>query len=98
MEFLDVLDRTVNGESVYPDKSPSVQIGEASSEELTDREFDIIRELVMGKSYQEIAHDMNISVNTVKGHLKSIYAKTGYKKSLQVVMDAVGQRLVLPDF
>lgn len=41
---------------------------------------------------------MNISVNTVKGHLKSIYAKTGYKKSLQVVVDAVGQRLVLPDF
>lgn len=98
MEFLDVLDRTVNGESVYPDKSPSVQIGEASSEEFTDREFDIIRELVMGKSYQEIADDMNISVNTVKGHLKSIYAKTGYKKSLQVVVDAVGQRLVLPDF
>lgn len=98
IEFLDILDRTVKGESVYPERTPSVQIGAASSEEFTRRELEVIRELVLGKSYQEIARDMDVSVNTVKDHLKRIYAKTGYKKSLQVVVDAVGHKLVLPDF
>ena len=98
MEFMDILDRTMAGESVYPEKSPSVRIGDAQSSEFTERELEIIRELVLGRSYQEIADDMEISVNTVKGHLKNIYMKTGYKKSLQVVVDAVGHRLVLPEF
>ena len=98
VEFLDILDRTMMGESVYPEMVPTVRVGNADSGEFTERELEIIRELVLGKAYQEIAVDMNLSVNTVKEHIKHIYAKTGYTKSLQVVVDAVGHKLILPEF
>lgn len=98
VEFLDIVDRTIAGESIYPESLPSVQIGNADSSDFTERELQIIRELVLGKSYQAIAEDMELSINTIKGHLKNIYAKTGYNKSIQVVVAAVGHRLVLPEF
>ena len=43
--LLDVMDRTMRGESVYPDKLPVLQIGLATSEEFTARELEVLREL-----------------------------------------------------
>lgn len=97
-ELIDIMDRTMQGESVYPSHLPVVRIGEAKSSEFTERELEVIRQLVLGKSYTEIARDLNVSVNTVKDHLKHIYMKTGYSKSLQVAVDAVEHKLILPDY
>jgi DNA-binding CsgD family transcriptional regulator len=33
--------------------------------------------MLLGKNDKEIAQKLNISVNTVQAHLKSIYRKTG---------------------
>jgi DNA-binding CsgD family transcriptional regulator len=44
---------------------------------LTEREADIARALLEGKSDKEIAVSLYIAVSTVKSHLKNIYQKTG---------------------
>ncbi len=46
-------------------------------EELSERELEILRLVATGASNKQIAHQLNISANTVKAHLHSIFAKTG---------------------
>lgn len=43
--------------------------------ELTDKEKAITEELIQGGSYNEMAKNLDISVNTLKFHLKNIYHK-----------------------
>ena len=64
--LIDVINRTMDGESVFPDKTPSVQLGLADSSEFTNKEIEVLRFVCDGLEYSEIAERMNISVRTVK--------------------------------
>ena len=91
-------DRVMNGDYVYPEGTPMIRIGYSNSTEFTNREFDIIRELAQGRKYEEIAADLDITLNTVKYHVKNILQKTGYQNTLQLVAEVVEKRLILPKY
>lgn len=42
---------------------------------LTDREYDVLKALADGKSYKTISQELNLSLGTVKFHIKNIYMK-----------------------
>ena len=65
----------MDGERVFPDKTPSVQLGLADSSELTAKEIEVLRYVCDGLEYSEIAEQMNISLRTVKFHISNILAK-----------------------
>jgi len=44
---------------------------------LTEREFEVARLVVQGLSNEKIAHNMGISPETVKTHVRSIFEKSG---------------------
>ena len=98
VELLDVMNRTMLGESVYPNETPVVHVGVADSGELTERELDVLRQLVLGYRYEEISENLNVTANTVKYHVKNLLTKTGYRSTLQLVVDVVSKRLILPKF
>ena len=98
VELLDVMNRTMRGQSVYPSETPVVHVGVADSSELTERELDVLRQLVLGHRYEEISENLNVSANTVKYHVKNLLIKTGYRSTLQLVVDVVSKRLILPKF
>jgi len=50
---------------------------EISLEDFTQRELDIIRLLMQGKSNQEIAQTLFLTVGTVKNYISQIYSKAG---------------------
>jgi len=52
------------------------------SEDLTEREWEILRLLVEGLSNKEIASALCITVNTVETHLRHIYEKLGVRNRL----------------
>lgn len=52
-----------------------VQCIQQAVEQLTGRSYQIARLALLGKSNQEIADELNISINSVKTHKKEMYAK-----------------------
>ncbi len=95
--LMEIMDRTMNGESVYPDDSPKFPFGKITREDLTDREIEIIRELTASKTNEEIADKLHISVNTVKRHIQNIMEKTGFESRLDLAMSAKSTGLVVSD-
>jgi DNA-binding NarL/FixJ family response regulator len=98
ISLLEVCERTMKGEKVWPESSPVIMIGQAKSSEFTDREFAVIRELVRGVRYEEMADTLHLSINTVKYHVKNILQKTGFRSTIQLVAEVVEKRLVLPKY
>lgn len=95
--ILDIMDRTMNGESIYPVGTPIVKLGVAVSTEFTDRELDVLRELVGGASNAEIGGKLHISERTVKMHISNMLAKTGFRTRLELAVQARTGGIVVPD-
>ena len=85
---LDIMDRTLAGESVYPDATPSLQLGNVTSEALSDRELEVLREVVNGETDAVIAEKLHISLRTVKGHIQSMRDKTGFRNRTELAVRA----------
>ena len=86
--LLEIMDRTMAGEHVYPSVSPRVAVGNAMSTEFTAREVEVLRELVSGASNREIAEHLSITENTVKMHITNMLQKTGYHSRLELAVKA----------
>lgn len=95
--ILDVMDRTMAGEHIYPDETPLIHIGNSSNHEFTERELDILKELTTGDTNAEIAERLFISVATVKSHIQHLMEKTGFKTRTELVSEARGLGIVIKE-
>lgn len=86
--ILEVIDRTLAGETIYPDATPVIQLGLAKSTELTPREIQVLRLLTTGAGNEEIATKLEISLNTVKTHVQHLMDKTGFNSRTQLAIQA----------
>ena len=91
----DVIARTLDGESVYPDSAPRVAIGKTVSVALTRRDLDVLREMMLGLTNEEVAERLDISVNTVRTHVQNILNKTGFKNRLELIVHAASLGIVV---
>lgn len=66
----------------------------AGRPQLTVRELDVLKGLVQGKSNKEIGLSLHISSETVKSHVKSIYAKLEVKNRLEAAKIAREKHLI----
>ena len=97
-ELLDVMDRTMRGESIYPDKTPEVTIGLTTSYEFTPKELEVLIYLSSGSSSKAITEKMSISADTVNDHIKHLKEKTGCTSKTQLAVLASRSKLVLPEY
>ena len=65
------------------------------TEELTPREFDVLEQIVHGRSNKEIASALDISEATVKTHINSLLGKLGVTDRTQAATAAI-QRGIVP--
>jgi DNA-binding NarL/FixJ family response regulator len=61
---------------------------------LSDRETEVLNHLVTGDSYKMIATNCNLSIDTVKSHIKHIYHKLHVNSKSEAVAKAIRQKLV----
>ena len=95
--LLEVMDRTVDGESVYPSASPRVSFGLVTRSALTERELDVLRELTRGRTNEEIAERLGVTVNTVRYHIQNMLNKTGFENRMDLAINARSMGLVVSD-
>ena len=95
LSLLEIMDRTMQGESVYPGNKPDPEFGSVRKSDLTERELEILRELTLNRSNEEIAEHFFLSLNTVKRHIQNMLNKTGYKNRLELAVNAKSLGLVV---
>ena len=71
-----------------------LELNEKLGKPLTEREYDVLRLVVKGKSNTEIALMLSISVHTVKAHVGSIMQKMAVSDRVQAAVKAVRGGLV----
>jgi DNA-binding NarL/FixJ family response regulator len=71
-----------------------VSASRAPHQELTDREFEVLRLLAGGRSPTEIAVQLHLSVKTVSTHKAHIQQKLGLNGTAELVRYALEHRLV----
>lgn len=96
-EIITVMDRTMAGESVYPDSTPSLRLGDAVSERFSERELEVLRLVVAGETDAAIAEKLFMSVRTVKQHIQSMRDKTGFRNRTELAVRARESGLVIND-
>ena len=97
ISLLEVMDRTMAGESVYPDKAPDVMLGNLSASDLTKQQRSLLRFLTEGLSNREIAERMKLSPNTVKDYLDDLMEKTGIHSRTALAARASRLGIVVSD-
>lgn len=95
--ILEIIERTLAGESVYPTETPEVALGMIKSTELTPWEIQVLRLLTTGVGNDEIAETLNISLNTVKTHIQHLLDKTGFANRTQLAIQARVTGFVIED-
>jgi DNA-binding NarL/FixJ family response regulator len=89
LAFSDELARQVVN-SLANDSRDS-QPAQASLHRLSDRERQIAYAVARGMKNRDIAQQLNISENTVKRHLQSIFGKTGARDRLELAVLALNE-------
>ena len=93
---LVLMDRTMAGESLYPDSTPETRLGQVSSTQLTPREIEVLRLVCEGLEYEEIAAELGISSRTVKRFVSSLLEKTGYSNRTRLAIAVTKKNFILP--
>ncbi len=97
-KVIEVMDRTMNGESVYPDTTPTLQLGNAKSSEFSPKELEVLRELISGESDAVIADKLHMSLRTVKAHIQTMREKTGFRNRTELAVRARESGLVINEY
>ena len=95
--LMEIMERTMNGESIYPDATTELRLGLASSYDFTERELEVLREMTGGDTNQEIAERLHMSVATVKTHILNMLGKTGFRNRTELAVRARESGLVILD-
>lgn len=93
--ILSLMERTMVGESLYPDAPPQIPLGLAHSGEFTETELLILRELTGGYTDAEIGERLHMSRFTVRDYVKVMREKTGFRSRTELAVKARQSGLVI---
>ena len=86
------------GKSIIPPAIAQKLAERMATEQLTQREQDVLEQIVQGKSNKEIGTALEISEATVKTHINNLLGKLGVEDRTQAATAAIQRGLVQLDF
>ena len=96
LPMLELMDRTMAGEHIFPDSPPKSSVGLAESTDITDREMDVLRLLTEGLTDREIADELFLSLSAVRYHVTNLIQKTGCASRTELAVAAVRSGVTIP--
>ena len=94
-ELLSVMDRTTEGEHVFPEKTPEVRLGLTTSYELTQSELEVLRALMQSTGDEDAAGMLNCTKSNIRWHLNKILEKTGYRTRMELLIAVAQKNLII---
>ena len=94
-ELISVMDRTMAGERIFPDKTPEVKLGLTTSYELTQPELDVLRALMQSTSDEDAANMLGCTKANIRWHLGKILDKTGYRTRMELLIAVAQKNLII---
>lgn len=85
--LVQAIERAVHGERIgltHVTRSPRSE----QSEELSNREKEVLALLALGSTNRQIASELYLSVDTVKSHMRRLYSKLGVTNRTQAALRA----------
>jgi DNA-binding NarL/FixJ family response regulator len=95
-ELCDTIRAVHAGRYVLSPQAASALAEHASDSELSRRELEVLRGAVRGQANKTIGVELGISEDTVKVHMKNLFAKLGVRDRTQAAMVAIGRGFVQP--
>lgn len=94
-DIMEVIELTLNGKHIFPDTSPSVEINEMLSSEISPRQIEILRRFVQGMTYDEIAADLKLTKRGVRWNLDQIVEKGGFLNKHEMLAAVIESKLIV---
>ena len=94
-EIRNVIYRTLNGERVFPDVTPKVELNWITSGDISPRQLEMLRLYIHGMSYSEIAKKMECSTSGVRWNFQEMIAKAGYSCKEDLIAAALESKLIV---
>ena len=94
-ELLDVIIRTMNGERIFPGSSPSVEMKNMLSCDISPIQIEILRHYIRGFTYREIADKFGLSVSGVRWNISDMIEKGGFNNKEELIATAIENKLVV---
>jgi len=93
-DLLDTIRSVAAGNRVIPAEIASEIAKHVADDTISEREAEVLRRVAMGKSNREVAEQLFISEETVKGHMKNIMAKLCANDRTHAVTIAVSRGII----
>lgn len=93
-EIVSTIREVHAGEALLPREVAERLSRSAQRQQLTERERDVLEALIKGRSNKEIASALCISEDTVKSHLKTLFAKLGVRDRTGAAVEAIRHGIV----
>lgn len=94
-ELTDVIYRTLAGENVFPDFSPSVEMKKTFSENFSPAQIEILRAFIKGDTYKEIAEGFRLSVSGVRWNMAEMIRLGQFRNKEELINTAIENKLVV---
>ena len=94
-ELLDVIIRTMNGERIFPGSSPSVEMKNMLSGDISPIQIEILRHYIRGFTYREIADKFGLSVSGVRWNISDMIEKGGFNNKEELIATTIENKLVV---
>ncbi len=94
-KLIEVLRRTLSGECIFPECSPSVEMKKTFSENFTPAQIEILRAFIRGDTYKEIAEKFNLSISGVRWNMAEMIRLGQFRNKEELINTAIENKLVV---
>jgi DNA-binding NarL/FixJ family response regulator len=91
------VDPTLAGVALHEALRPSQASQETTSDRLSPRETQVLRDLALGFTNKEVAERLAVSVKSVETYRARLFEKLGLERRADLVRYAISHNLMTPD-